>query len=119
MTPDLNERSATSPEDHLPTHPRRKGLQILIWCLLLLAFIYAGVLIYRGQGESVKMAAPARTAPGITITTVTAQKGDIGVYLDSIGTVTPVYTDSITSQVNGLVVAVHFKEGQRSIKAIP
>ena len=86
---------------------------------MLLAFIYAGVLIYRGQGESVKMAAPARTAPGITITTVTAQKGDIGVYLDSIGTVTPVYTDSITSQVNGLVVAVHFKEGQRVHKGDP
>jgi multidrug efflux system membrane fusion protein len=34
------------------------------------------------------------------------------VYLDAIGTVTPVYTASITSQVNGLVVAVHFKEGQ-------
>jgi hypothetical protein len=29
------------------------------------------------------------------------RKGNIGVYLDAIGTVTPVYTDSITSQVNG------------------
>ena len=46
------------------------------------------------------------------ITTATAKKGNIGVYLDAIGTVTPVYTDSITSQVNGLVVAVHYKEGQ-------
>ncbi len=47
------------------------------------------------------------------------QKGDIGVYLDAIGTVTPVYTDSITSQVNGLVVAVHFKEGQLVSKGDP
>ena len=47
------------------------------------------------------------------------QKGDIGVYLDAIGTVTPVYTDSITSQVNGLVVAVHYKEGQRVNKGDP
>src|SRR5208283_5840346 len=43
----------------------------------------------------------------------TAQKGDAGVYLNSIGTVTPVYTDSITSQVNGLVDTVHYTEGQR------
>jgi multidrug efflux system membrane fusion protein len=46
------------------------------------------------------------------VTTVSAKTGDINVYLDAIGTVTPVYTNSITSQVNGLVVTVGFKEGQ-------
>lgn len=54
-----------------------------------------------------------------SITAVTAQKGDIGVYLDAIGTVTPVHTASITSQVNGVVVAVHFKEGQFVRKGDP
>jgi len=53
------------------------------------------------------------------VTSATAQKGDIGVYLDAIGTVTPVYTDLITSQVNGLVVAVHYEEGQRVRKDDP
>jgi multidrug efflux system membrane fusion protein len=48
----------------------------------------------------------------VTLTTATATKGDIGVYLESIGTVTPVYTASITSQVTGPVIAVHFTEGQ-------
>jgi len=48
----------------------------------------------------------------VALTTATATKGDIGVYLDSIGTVTPVYTASITSQVTGPVIAVHFTEGQ-------
>ena len=33
-------------------------------------------------------------------------------YLDAIGTVTPVYTSSITSQVNGIVTEVHYREGQ-------
>ena len=67
--------------------------------------------------RTAKKAAPA--PPKITITTATAQKGNIGVYLDAIGTVTPVYTDSITSQVNGLVVAVHYKEGQLVSKGDP
>ncbi len=49
----------------------------------------------------------------------TAQKGDIGVYLDAIGTVTPIYTSSITSQVNGIVTAVHYKEGQIVHKGDP
>ena len=53
------------------------------------------------------------------MTTVTAQKGDIGSYLDAIGTVTPVYTSSITSQVNGIVTAVHYKEGQIVHKGDP
>jgi len=51
--------------------------------------------------------------------TATAQKGDIGIYLDSIGTVTPIYTSSITSQVNGIVTAVHYKEGQIVHKGDP
>jgi multidrug efflux system membrane fusion protein len=48
----------------------------------------------------------------VTATVVTAQRGDIGVYLSAIGTVTPVYTDSLTAQVTGLITAVHYKEGQ-------
>jgi len=52
------------------------------------------------------------------VVTATAQKGDIGIYLDSIGTVTPIYNhSSITSQVNGIVTAVHYKEGQIVRKA--
>jgi multidrug efflux system membrane fusion protein len=50
---------------------------------------------------------------------VTAQKGNIGVYVDSIGTVTPVYTSSITSQVNGIVTQVHYTEGQQVQKGDP
>jgi multidrug efflux system membrane fusion protein len=41
------------------------------------------------------------------------------VYVDAIGTVTPVYTSSITSQVNGIVTEVHYKEGQLVRKGDP
>jgi multidrug efflux system membrane fusion protein len=87
-----------------------------VWILLLLIAVLAVVLIWRHH-EAAKKPKPA--PPKISITTATATKGNIGVYLDSIGTVTPVYTDSITSQVNGLVVAVHFKEGQVVSKGDP
>jgi len=80
---------------------------------VLLALAIILLLVYRHYADAKKASAAPRAAPGITVTTVTAQKGDIGVYLDSIGTVTPVYTDSITSQVNGKVDSVHFVEGQR------
>jgi len=55
----------------------------------------------------------------VPVTTVTAQKGNIGVYVDALGTVTPVYTSSITSQVNGIVTDVHYTEGQLVKKGDP
>jgi membrane fusion protein, multidrug efflux system len=45
--------------------------------------------------------------------------GSLGVYLDAIGTVTPVYMDSITAQVTGVITEVHFTEGQRVRKGDP
>jgi membrane fusion protein, multidrug efflux system len=84
--------------------------------ILLIVLALAVVMGVRHAEESKKKpAAP----PKINITTATATKGNIGVYLDAIGTVTPVYTDSITSQVSGPVTAVHFKEGQLVSKRDP
>jgi membrane fusion protein, multidrug efflux system len=123
LTADTSERSAFSPDHQLPayveTPPRHKGLRIFIWSLLLLVFLLVAVLLYRRHEAALKAAATVRPAPGITVIIATVQKGNIGVYLDSIGTVTPVYTDSITAQVTGPIVAVHYVEGQRVNKGDP
>jgi membrane fusion protein, multidrug efflux system len=120
LTADTNAHPPLNPEQRLPAHDseshRHKVVRIVIWILLLLVFTLAVVLVWRHL-DAAKKVAPA--PPKITITTATAKTGDIGVYLDAIGTVTPVYTASITSQVNGLVVAVHFKEGQLVSKGDP
>jgi multidrug efflux system membrane fusion protein len=55
----------------------------------------------------------------VPVTIATAQSGTIGVYQDAIGTVTPVYTDSITAQVTGVITAVHYREGQFVRKGDP
>lgn len=113
MTADTNEHPITDPKRQLPAEGseshRRKVMWIIIAILLLLVVVVAAVLMWRHHEAANK---PKPAPPKITITSATAKTGDIGVYLDSIGTVTPVYTDSITSQVTGLVEAVHFKEGQ-------
>jgi multidrug efflux system membrane fusion protein len=41
------------------------------------------------------------------------------VYLDAIGTVTPIYTASVIAQANGVVTAVHYHEGQIVRKGDP
>jgi len=95
---------------------RHKVWWIVIGIVLVVILVLAAVLIWRRE-EAAKKPAPA--PPKISITTATATKGDIGVYQDAIGTVTPIYSDSITSQVDGLVIAVHYTEGQLVSKGDP
>jgi membrane fusion protein, multidrug efflux system len=120
---DQNERPIIGPDHQLPSSspPRHKGSKVIIGIILLVAFAVVIVLILRHHDDTAKAAKSPRGAGGgpVTLTTTTAQKGDIGVYLDSIGTVTPVYTASITSQVNGIVTAVHYTEGQIVSKGAP
>jgi multidrug efflux system membrane fusion protein len=119
---DQNERPIIGPEHQLPdsTPSKRKGGKVFAWIVMLLIFAVAFVLILRHHDDTTTAAkAPKGGGGPVTLTTTTAQKGDIGVYLDSIGTVTPVYTASITSQVNGIVTAVHYTEGQIVKKGDP
>jgi multidrug efflux system membrane fusion protein len=48
----------------------------------------------------------------VTIKAATVREGDIGIHVDAIGTVTPLSTVSIYSQVTGNVIAVNYREGQ-------
>jgi multidrug efflux system membrane fusion protein len=57
-------------------------------------------------------AKPVAAAPIATIHVAKARSGDIGVYVEALGTVTPLSTVNIYSQVAGVVTAVHYTEGQ-------
>ncbi len=95
--------------------------RFLVWGITLAAIGLILVLILHHRDDA-KTAAPSgrRGVTGPVATTVaTAQKGNIGVYLEAIGTVTPVYTASITSEVMGMVTQVHYKEGQLVRKGEP
>jgi multidrug efflux system membrane fusion protein len=101
-------------------------VRVIVWIVLLLIFAVGFLLVLRHHEDTTKSGGAGgggrRGAGGggpVMLTTATATKGNIGVYLDSIGTVTPVYTASITSQVTGPVVAVHFTEGQIVSKGTP
>ncbi len=98
-------------------------MQVLIWSALLVVF---GLAFYLVSGHKVAPAAGGaggghRGAGGgpVTVTPATAKKGDIGVYLDALGTVTPVYTASIVNQVTGVVTAANYQEGQLVKKGDP
>jgi len=95
-----------------------------VWVVLLLIFAAGFLLVLRHHDDTTTKNAGGGRRGGagggpVTLTIATATKGNIGVYLESIGTVTPVYTASITSQVSGPVIAVHFTEGQIVAKGSP
>jgi membrane fusion protein, multidrug efflux system len=107
-----------SPDHQLPEPEEgaaRKKKKFWIWILLvvLVGIILYFALFHHGTSSAQPAAGGRRAITGpVAITVVTATRGDIGVYLDAIGTVTALYTDSITAQATGVITAVHYKEGQ-------
>jgi multidrug efflux system membrane fusion protein len=102
------------PDHQLPPPRRSRGIRILVWAVILLLF---GLLFWWVMHRK---SAPAAAGGGrrgaiggtVTLNVRTAKKGDIGVYLDAIGTVTPVYTTTLVSQVTGVISEVRYREGQ-------
>lgn len=92
-----------------------------VWAVVLILF---GLLFYwviqHQQKSQAAIGGGRHLMMGVVpVTLATAQAGSIGVYLDAIGTVTPLYTDSITAQVTGVITAVHYREGQLVHKGDP
>jgi multidrug efflux system membrane fusion protein len=55
----------------------------------------------------------------VPVTTAAAHTGSVGIYVEAIGTVTPVYMVSINAQVTGVITEVHYREGQVVHKGDP
>jgi len=116
--------------DHQLGAPPKSDHHWILWLIVLLIAAAVGYFIYTHHkaGEASKTAAGGGTAGGggrrgmtgpVPVTVATATKGNMGVYLDAIGTVTPVYTASITPQANGVITAVNYSEGKFVRKGDP
>ncbi len=91
--------------------PRRRHRWV--WIVLLAVFGLAFWLILKHKpGVSQQQARAQHRNGTVTLNAATAHTGNMAVKLLAIGTVTPTYTASITSQVTGQIVAVHYREGQ-------
>ncbi|OPY61844.1 MAG: Multidrug resistance protein MdtA precursor [Syntrophorhabdaceae bacterium PtaU1.Bin034] len=93
--------------------PKKKRRWLVVLALCILA---AGVyfVIVRAQSNSSRTAtqqngAGARAVP---VVAVAAKKGDMNVYINGLGSVTPLATVTVKSRVDGQLLEVLFKEGQ-------
>jgi membrane fusion protein, multidrug efflux system len=102
--------------------PQPKRRHVWVWVVVLGAFALVFYLVWRHRDDPTQAASARRAmmaAGPVTINAAAAKKGNIGVYLNAIGTVTPVFTSTITSQVNGTIIAVHYRESQAVHKGDP
>jgi multidrug efflux system membrane fusion protein len=83
----------------------------LLFLLLLVVIVFIVIHENNAKAAGAKRARAA-VKPSVSATIAAATNGSIGIYLDAIGTVTPVYTASITAQASGILTSVHYKEGQ-------
>ena len=102
-----------------PQQPKRRRW---IWLVLLAVFALVFYLVLRHKppaGGSAAQARSRRQMGPVTINAAQAHTGQMAIKLLAIGTVTPTYTASITSQVTGQILAVHYREGQDVRKGDP
>jgi multidrug efflux system membrane fusion protein len=106
-----------------PADSAKKRRHRWIWVIVLVLFALLFFWVYKQHSASTSATAGGNRrgamAGPVPITLATATKGSIGVYQNAIGTVTPTYTDTITSQVTGVITAVHYREGQTVHKGDP
>lgn len=87
--------------------PNRK--QVIIGSGLLALMILGGAYLFWGQKPAAQSVIAVRPAP---VSVVAASKADLNVYLNGLGTVTPLNTVTVRSRVDGELIALHFEEGQ-------
>jgi membrane fusion protein, multidrug efflux system len=114
----LPKTTQPSPDPRPARRPRRRSW---IWVVIVLLLIAAGgFLYYQRQAMEVDQKAKANTVVRpIPVLTATASKGEMGIYVEALGTVTPVYTVTVTSRVQGEIMEVYYREGQLVRKGDP
>src|SRR3984957_11877384 len=88
--------------------PKIKRHWIVSILVVLAALLCLWLLVHAFSKPKPKPAGP----PPIPVATAPVALGNIDVYLDALGTVTPVYTVTVVSRVAGEITEVRFKEGQ-------
>src|SRR5947207_4240018 len=120
---DLREPGSHSATDASPAKPSKS-----LWWLwvVVIAGIVVGIWYFRGSritSEAADPSLPATSGRGrggaggmgnfvVPVVVAAAQRGDLPVYFNGLGTVTAFNTVTVRSRVDGQIVNVAFKEGQ-------
>jgi multidrug efflux system membrane fusion protein len=87
--------------------PRGRGA----WIAVLVLLVVAGAVWWSRQGATPQSSGNGRNAVPMSIVPETVTKGDIGVNLNALGTVTSLATVTIRTQIRGYLIRIDFKDG--------
>lgn len=115
---DQNAKLAHEVVDQKPSHA---------WIWITAILVIAAVVFFVRRSSGDKPAAGAAGGAGggrgqqgpAAITTADSKTGDMNVYINALGTVTPTNTVTVYSQITGRVLSVHYQEGQLVRKGQP
>ncbi len=122
--PDTATRPAANPYTPKPTTaaaaPKKRNTWL--WILLVLILVAAGIWYFTHRGGAAPAGATAGGGHGgrhggmggmpTTVSVAQATKGDMPIYLNELGAVTPLATVTVQSQISGYLQSIAFKEGQ-------
>jgi len=120
----VTEQQANSTDSRKPGHYATENSSThksRWWIWLIFAVILVVVVVWwmrRGASPEAKTAGDPASRP-VLVSTASAHQGDIGIYLNALGTVIPVYTVTVTSRVQGEITQVYYHEGQMVEKGDP
>lgn len=121
------------PRDEFGMHGQASGgSRWWVWVILLAVVIGGGYWYFHGKSSEADSGAASRGAAGgagqagggggrrgggfgplvVPVVVATAQKGDLPVYYNGLGTVTAFNTVTVRSRVDGQIVKINFTEGQ-------
>lgn len=112
---------------HYPPDGPHKRSRAWIWILGLIAVILC-IYLYSHRATKEDQSAGAEGASGskgqgqtgpAAITVGESTSGSINIYVNALGTVTPISTITVYSQITGVVQSVHYREGQIVRKGDP
>jgi membrane fusion protein, multidrug efflux system len=122
----MDERTRTTDEQiapklrrTLPTAPvvkskPRRG-KLIVGLIVLAGIAAGGYWTYRSQYATQPASTAQRTVPQVppqSVGAATIGQGDIRVIVNALGTVTPIATVTVQTQINGQLLEVGFTEGQ-------
>ena len=96
---------------HLHLSRKRLIIVTIIICAVVLG-TYA--LIVKGRHRQLEIGKNENNSQirGVPVTAVATKKGDMGVYINGLGSVTPLNTVTVKTRVDGEIMKVLFQEGQ-------
>ena len=119
MTPQTKPELKPHPSEFKEVPGTRRTSGRARWWLLLFALLGAGGWYYWTKSAPASTAANAGSAPkdrkkgsgSVPVVAARARRGDIGVFITGLGSVTPLNTVTVKSRVDGQLMKVHYKEG--------